>query len=184
MSRTCAAVLLSLLGAAPAWSQSIATASPPAAAPATAAASQTAEAPRMPSFGSLFTDLGHDVMQMPSLESAWIIGIGGALAAGVHHNDPNITASASGNESLDEALDPGSPIGSGWVQIGGAFALYAIGRGNGNVKTAITGADLIRAQILTGAITQTVKLAVGRTRPDAGRARCSRSTPISARSIT
>lgn len=169
MSRTRAAVLLSLLWAAPAWGQSIVSAPPPVQSAPTAATDSTAPAPRMPSFASLFTDLGHDVKQLASRESAVIIGIGAALGAGAHHNDPFIAASAATNESLDEAFDAGAVIGSGWVQIGGAFTVYVIGRGNGYHKLAVTGADLIRAQMLGGGITLGVKAAVDRTRPDGRR---------------
>jgi membrane-associated phospholipid phosphatase len=120
----------------------------------------------MPTYGSLFTDLGQDLRQLPSRESAVIIGIGAALGAGAHHNDPYIAASAATNETFDEAFDAGSVLGSGWMQLGGAFTMFAIGRGNGYHKLAITGADLFRAQLLNGAITLGVKVAVDRTRPD------------------
>jgi membrane-associated phospholipid phosphatase len=123
----------------------------------------------MPTVGSLFTDLAHDVKHLASLESAVIVGIGGALGAGAHHNDPFIATSASTNESLDEAFDAGAVLGSGWMQIGGAFTVYVIGRGNGYHKLAITGADLVRAQLLNGGITLGVKAAVDRTRPDGRR---------------
>jgi len=176
MSRTCAAVLVSLLAAAPAWGQSIgtaplttgatATATAAATAAATAPPAPAAEAPPMPTVGSLFTDLKHDVKHLASIESAVILGLGGALGAGAHHNDPFIAASAATSESFDEAFDAGTYIGSGWVQIGGAFTLYVIGRGNGYHKLAVTGADLIRAQILNTGITIGVKTAVDRTRPD------------------
>ena len=178
MSRTCAAVLVSLLAAAPAWGQSIgtaplttgatatATASAAATAATTAPPAPAAEAPPMPTVGSLFTDLKHDVKHLASIESAVILGLGGALGAGAHHNDPFIAASAATSESFDEAFDAGTYIGSGWVQIGGAFTLYVIGRGNGYHNLAVTGADLVRAQILNTGITIGVKTAVDRTRPD------------------
>src|SRR5690349_12157583 len=107
MSRICVVTLACLLGAAPAWGQSI-------------------TAP--PSLGSLFRDLGQDVARMPSRESAIIVGLAAALSAGSRHRDAEITASASGNQTLDESLDGGAVLGSGWVQIGGALTTYIVGR--------------------------------------------------------
>ena len=153
MSRICAGVVASMLCAAPAWGQSLAAPQP---------------GPQ-PSVASLFRNLGHDVAQMPSRESALIVGLATALSAATHHRDVEITASAAANHPLDETLDAGAILGSGWVQIGGALTTYIIGRSKGHAQLAETGADLVRAQILDGAITQVVKVAVDRPRPDGSR---------------
>ena len=46
------------------------------------------------------------------------------------------------------------------------MATYSIGRITGNQKVAVIGADLMRAQFVSQAVTQTIKFSVGRTRPD------------------
>ena len=102
MPRTCAAVLVSLLAAAPAWGQSIGTApltTGGSAAPAAAAAA-TAEAPPMPTFGSLFTDLKHDGLlhtfrvesdrcaRFVQSECAEILGVGDEILGFPPQTDP------------------------------------------------------------------------------------------------
>jgi membrane-associated phospholipid phosphatase len=169
MSRICVGILVSVLGAAPAWGQSI-WSTPPAAVDTQAPPAKASTPPAaMTSFASIFRDLGHDVAHLPSRESAVILGLAAALGGATYHRDVEITASASANEPLDETLDAGAVLGSGWVQVGGAFTAYAIGRGTARAGLASTGSDLVRAQLLVGAITQGVKLAVDRTRPDGSR---------------
>jgi membrane-associated phospholipid phosphatase len=169
MSRICVGILVSVLTAAPAWGQSIWSAPPLGSDTPVAAGGIATPSAAMPSMASLFRNLGHDVTQLPSRESAIIIGLAGALSGVSHHRDAEITASASANGPLDETLDAGAVLGSGWVQIGGALTAYVVGRSQGHANLASTGADLVRAQILDGAITQGVKFAVDRTRPDGSR---------------
>ena len=52
------------------------------------------------------------------------------------------------------------------MQFGGAWAAYSIGRAIGSQRTAIVGADLVRAQLVNTVFTQGLKLTVNRTRPD------------------
>jgi len=67
---------------------------------------------------------------------------------------------------LQDFFGPGQTIGAATTQLAGAFATYSIGRATGHPKISMLGADLIRAQLVSQAMTQTVKMAVGRTRPD------------------
>jgi membrane-associated phospholipid phosphatase len=68
----------------------------------------------------------------------------------------------------EELLDPGQVIGDGWLQVGGAFATYTIGRMMHSPRTAVMGAALVRAQLLNAGLTQSLKVIVGRRRPDNG----------------
>jgi hypothetical protein len=64
------------------------------------------------------------------------------------------------------AFGTGQTIGAATTQLAGAFAMYSIGRMRGNPKVATIGADLVRAQFVSQAMTQAIKLGAGRTRPD------------------
>lgn len=123
----------------------------------------------MPSFGSLFTSLGRDFRRLPSRESALILGIAGAVSAGVSGQDRRITRAAAGSQPLDTVFEVGDVMGGGIVQVGGAFATFAIGRAMHSPRVARIGAELVRAQAVNAAITQGLKLSVGRTRPDGTR---------------
>jgi membrane-associated phospholipid phosphatase len=65
-------------------------------------------------------------------------------------------------------LEPVNVLGDGFLQSGAAIAVWAFGREKKNVRLEATGSDLIRAQLLNGVITQALKRAVDRDRPDGG----------------
>jgi hypothetical protein len=121
------------------------------------------------SFKSLFTDLGNDVRNLPSIDNAVIIGIGGGLSFAVHSEDRDITREFTESPAVEEVLEPGEVFGGGFVQFGAALGVYILGRGSHNQRLSIVGADLVRSQILNAGMTQGIKLAVGRTRPDGSR---------------
>jgi membrane-associated phospholipid phosphatase len=72
------------------------------------------------------------------------------------------------NQHLSSAggLKAGGVIGNGITQVGGALTVYVIGRVRHQRRVAHTGMDLLRAQLVTGALTESIKVAVGRERPD------------------
>jgi PAP2 superfamily len=121
------------------------------------------------SFASLFRDLGSDFRQLPSRQSALVVGAAGVASFGVRGHDAELTRDANASESLDTMFEPGAAIGSGFAQYGAAFATWAIGRATHKPRVALLGADLIRAQIVSSALTQSVKFAIRRPRPDGGR---------------
>jgi hypothetical protein len=61
----------------------------------------------------------------------------------------------------------GNLAGSFPFQVGAGFATYGIGRSLGKTKTAAVGRDIIRAQILSQALVQGLKVTIRRERPDA-----------------
>lgn len=121
--------------------------------------------PVMPSFASLFRDLPNDFVNLVSPESVIILGAGGAASLAVHPADRRLTRSAV-SSIFEEPLDPGQVIGDGWMNIGGAVGTYLIGRATHNVRVATVGGELIRAQIVAGALTEGLKISARRTRPD------------------
>jgi membrane-associated phospholipid phosphatase len=117
-------------------------------------------------FVHLFTNFWTDLRHLPSANTALVLGIGGALALATHPADRTVTFHASQSGSVEEALDAGATIGGGLVQIGGAAAIYAVARVSHSPRFGTFGADLVRAQVFNAVLTQSVKTAVQRTRPD------------------
>lgn len=123
----------------------------------------------MPSWGSLFSALPHDVRRLPSKTNALWLGGAGALALGLHKDDATLTRRAVASAGLDTTLEAGAFIGGGFIQVGGALGTFALGRLSGRPEVASVGADLVRAQIINTVLTQGIKIAVGRQRPDGAR---------------
>jgi membrane-associated phospholipid phosphatase len=123
----------------------------------------------MPTFASLFTGIGQDLRHLPTYQNALIVGVAGAASLAMLESDADVTRHASTVEVIDETLDAGAVIGSGLVQGGAAMATYIIGRATHDTRLAVVGSDLVRAQLITMAFTQGLKLSVGRTRPDGTR---------------
>jgi membrane-associated phospholipid phosphatase len=113
----------------------------------------------------VFQNLIRDARRMPTVETAVTLGVGGALALAVHPADDTVTerATAGGPRQPYRA---GSAVGSGWTQIGLAVGTYTTGVISHHRAMAHFGADLVSAQAINGVITQGVKFAVRRDRPD------------------
>jgi hypothetical protein len=133
-----------------------------AAAP-TAAAAQGSSTPPDPGGASLpahtgirgvLTDIEHDFMALPSAPNAWIAGLGGIAAVVVHPWDDDV------NQHLFAAngLAAGGALGNGLTQAGGALAVYVFGRAHHQPRVAHTGMDLLRADLLAGALTESIKV--------------------------
>lgn len=60
----------------------------------------------------------------------------------------------------------GNVIGQFAFQVSAGFATYGVGKAMNNQKAAIVGRDIIRAQVLSQAMVQTLKYTVRRDRPD------------------
>lgn len=119
-----------------------------------------------PSLGRLFSDTLTDFRHLPSLDSTVILGMGGLAAMVGHPADLRVSNSLSSSSSAKSVFGAGQTIGAATTQLAGAFATYSIGRMTGNAKVATIGADLVRAQFVSQAMTQAIKFSVGRTRPD------------------
>jgi membrane-associated phospholipid phosphatase len=117
-------------------------------------------------FANVFKDLFTDVKNLPSRDNAWIAGIGAGLALASHQGDNRVARNAAKENTFEDVFDGGARIGSGMAQIGAAFGAYAIGRFSGNDKLAAVGRDLVRAQVFNTVLTQGIKFAAQRERPD------------------
>jgi hypothetical protein len=110
--------------------------------------------------------IANDFRHLASVENGVIVGVAAGLALALRPEDAELTRRAVINEPLEEAFDGGSPIGSGWAQAGAALGTYAIGRLSSKPKAQAVGGDLLRAQLVSGVVTQALKYSFGRTRPD------------------
>ena len=72
------------------------------------------------------------------------------------------------SKRFDDVFDSGAVVGDGLFTFGTAFITFAVGRMSDHPAAARLGADLFRAQVLSAALTQGVKFAVRRPRPDGG----------------
>jgi membrane-associated phospholipid phosphatase len=122
--------------------------------------------PRHTGIHALFKDLGHDVKQLPSRENLIWASIGGALALGVHPFDDNVNHFMVGNTTAKRIFKPGAVIGSTYTLLATSVGVYGYGRATDEPKVSHLGMDLLQALAVSGALTQTLKFATHRERPD------------------
>ena len=148
-------------------------AQPPAVSLAQGVAAQPPPKAEHTGIGALVYSTGSDFVAFPKRRSTWVIlGIGGAAALLVHPWDKDINNELQESDTLNKVMTPGQYLGYGWVQMGAAVGIYAIGRyamdpdtGPHTNKWSHLGFDLLRAQILTQAFTYGIKYAAQRDRP-------------------
>lgn len=117
--------------------------------------------------GALVRGLGGDLKHLPALPNLYIAAIGGGLALAAHPLDNTVNVHLRGPDSAARVVfAPGKYIGYTPVQMGAAVAVFATGRFLHAEKASHFGMDLLRAQIVTSALTTGLKYAVQRERPD------------------
>ena len=130
--------------------------------------------PQHTGFAALAYTTATDFKAFPRRKSTWVIlGIGAAAAALSHPADDNVNAALVGSEAVGRFFAPGKWIGSVWVQGGTAVGLYLVGRyavphAEGSPRSnraSHLGFDLVRALIVSQALTQGIKLVAQRDRP-------------------
>lgn len=125
-------------------------------------------------WASLAKDTAHDFIAFPKRKSTWVLlgaGAGGALLA--HQADGYVQTHIVGNRTAERIFAPGKVAGSAYVQIGASVGLWVVGRyviapAEGEARTnkwSHIGFDLMRAQIVSQAITHAMKTAIRRDRP-------------------
>ena len=125
---------------------------------------------RAQSVASLFTSLPSDFAHLFTPANGIIAAAGGAGSLAIHPRDDEIAADihqASGGRR--DFFRAGATIGDGVEQNAFALGTYVVGRVWRKPGVASTGADLIDAQIVNGVLTQGIKAATRRTRPNGGR---------------
>ena len=119
-------------------------------------------------FKNLFSATLTDLKRVPSVQTAAILGIGGAGALASHPVDRSVSKSFSSSAGLDETFEAGKIVGSLPAQLGAAFATYGLGRAFKNDCVAAVGGELVQAQLVAQVLTYGIKGAVRRSRPEGG----------------
>lgn len=121
------------------------------------------------SVASLFTSLPADFAHLFTPTNGIIAGIGGASSLAVHPQDDEIAESIfDPSGARHDFFRAGATIGDGVEQDAFALGMYVVGRVSRHTGVAGAGADLIDAQIVNGVLTQGLKAATDRTRPNGG----------------
>jgi membrane-associated phospholipid phosphatase len=106
------------------------------------------------------------LVHLPSRENLMWAGIGGALALGVHPLDDDVNRKLVGNKTAEHFFKPGEILGELGTLLGGASAVYAIGRLKDEPRVSHVGMDLIQSLAISEGLTQTLKHVTRRERPD------------------
>ena len=131
---------------------------------------------------ALFYGLLEDVKHLPSVPNAKIAAVGGGISLIAHPFDDDFNVRLRSHyNGVNQAFRPGKYIGNTAVQVGAAVATYGIGRATHEDKASHLGMDLLRAQILVEGLTEGLKFATQRERPDGSN---SQSFPSGHASIT
>lgn len=118
---------------------------------------------------SFFPALGHnlldDVKHIPRKNSLYWLAAGTGLSLAVHPLDDTLNDRLSTSEAAKDVFVAGKYIGALPVLGGAAVSTYLIGRHRGSRRGQHLGMDLMEATILSGTITQLIKVTVRRERP-------------------
>ena len=112
--------------------------------------------------------VGGDFHQLASRESVLTLGGATGLALGMLVEERDRSHLTPQTDRIEDTFEEASVLGHGLTQIGGSAALFAVGHFAHQPRLDSLGLELMRAQTITGALTQGLKVAVGRTRPDGG----------------
>jgi len=107
-----------------------------------------------------------DLWHFISWDTAAVLGIGGGAALVGHIWDDDLAGELETNIRLNDAMQPGHTYGAFSVQALVGVGLYTGGWIAKKQGLAVTGADIMRAQILSQAYVQAIKYATQRERPD------------------
>ena len=131
--------------------------------PSSAAPNET-QAEARPSLLRPFADALTDIRRLSTRDNMnWLaVGLGAALVT--HRADASIARNWPEQGSL--TFKPGAIVGGTPLELGAAFATFAIGRAANSPRAMQVGGDLIRAQLLAELMTTGMKQAVRRSRPE------------------
>jgi len=119
-----------------------------------------------PGLGAVVREIPRDMWKFFSWDTALVLSIGGGAAGIGHIWDDDLSGELETNVSLNNAMDPGHTYGAFSFQALIGIGLYSGGRLAGKGGLATTGADIMRAQILSQLYVQALKYSVQRERPD------------------
>jgi hypothetical protein len=110
----------------------------------------TPPTPAHTGFRAMVVGLGDDIRHLPSKESLYIAGIGGALALGTHQVDRDVNARVLNQYPVVNTIfAPAKYYGDTPEQMGLSIGTWVLGRVLHMPKMSHLGMDLLRAQALT-----------------------------------
>ena len=121
-----------------------------------------------PSVRNLFTGTVDGFRHLRSKDSLGVLALGAIAAAGAHPVDREVTEDFAHPGTLRSALRSGAYIGGTPLELSAAFATYGIGRALHHPCAAAAGADLVKAQLMSQALTIGIKESGRRSRPAGG----------------
>ena len=111
-------------------------------------------------------DIPRDLWKFLSWDTAVVLGIGGGAALVGHPWDDDLAGELETNVRLNDAMQPGHTYGAFSCRRSSASACTRAAGWRERGGLARTGADIMRAQILSQAYVQAIKFTVQRERPD------------------
>jgi PAP2 superfamily protein len=112
--------------------------------------------------------VGGDFQRLASRESLLTLGGATGLALGMLVEERDRSHLTPQTDRIEDTFEEAAVLGHGLTQIGGSAALFAIGHFAHQPRLDSLGLELMRAQTITGALTQALKVGIGRRRPDGG----------------
>lgn len=134
--------------------------------PSQAGAPLTMAAPSASSFWAPFSAVPGDVKRFFSGDTARTLAPAALTAMFAARWDHEGIEMALARLQPAGAFKAGNVGGGMYAQLGGAFAVYSLGRATDSKKVAAVGSDLLRSQILMQTMVQSSKFAARRSRPD------------------
>jgi len=122
--------------------------------------------PRHTGFKAMAKDLVQDFRHLPSKENLFWTGVGGGLALAVHPADDNLNESLVNSDFAHNFFKAGEVLGELPTLLSAAGITYAVGRIKDKPKVSHMGMDLIESLVVSETLTQTLKFATHRERPD------------------
>src|SRR5262249_26091199 len=107
-----------------------------------------------------------DAKHLPSVETAAWIGSFGALSAVSHPLDRSTNQRLQTGLAMGDFFSPGAALGDNTSLLIAGAGAYAWGRWKGETTVAHAGSDLFRGELESEFVTEVLKVAVGRPRPD------------------
>lgn len=129
------------------------------------ASAQTTE-PAPPPIGAVLREIPPDLWHFISWDTATVLAIGGGAALVGHTWDDDLADEVETNTKFNAAMEPGHTYGAFTVQAFVGVGLYTGGWFAKKEKLARTGADIMRAQILSQLYVQAIKYSTQRERPN------------------
>jgi PAP2 superfamily len=120
----------------------------------------------VPGIGAIAREMPIDLWRYLSLDTAIVLGGGGAAAGIAHIWDDDLKQEVETSVRLNDALQPGNTYGSFPVQVVVGVGMYTVGRLFDSSPLGVAGADIMRAQFVSQMWVQVLKFSTQRTRPD------------------